>query len=261
LAGGQSLIPLLRYRKVEPELVVDLRKTAGATKIASENDRSIEFGAMVTHAAAGRWASSHGHAMLADAVSHIGNPAVRTMGTVVGSLAYADPSSEWAAVALALDGMCLVEGPRGRRGVAVQDLFTGPYATTLERDELLVGLKLRAPGVAAGGAFEEIAPRPGDMAVAGAAVLVRLDDNGEIGEASVGLIGLGPMPRRSPAVESRLVGLRPGGDIGDVAEAVNLDIEPPTDIHASSEYRRRVAPTVVGRALRVALARANGAVR
>jgi carbon-monoxide dehydrogenase medium subunit len=261
LAGGQSLIPLLRYRVVEPELVVDLRNTAGANKIAAENDGRIEISAMVTHAAAGRWASSHGHPMLGDAIAHIGNPAVRNMGTVVGSLAYADPAAEWAAVALALDGTCLVAGPKGKRSVDVQDLFTGPYATNLARDELLVGLKLRAPGIFEGGAFEEIALRPGDMAIAGAAVLVRLDGNGRVGEASVGLIGLAPTPRRSPAVESRLVGFPPGGDIGEVTEAVTFDIEPQSDMHASAEYRQRVAPIVVGRAIGLALERANGSVR
>jgi carbon-monoxide dehydrogenase medium subunit len=260
MAGGQSLIPLLRNRMIAPELVVDLRKVEGATTIAVGKDGRIALNAMVTHAAAGRWAASHGYAIFGDVLLHMGNPAVRTMGTVVGSLAYADPAAEWAAVALAMEGTCLVVGPKGERSVDVPDLFTGPHTTNLAGDEVLVDVKLRAPGDAAGAAFEEIALRRGDKAVAGAAVLIRLDTAGRISEAAVGLIGLSSTPRRSPAVESQLVGLPAAGDVREAAEAVVVDIAPTSDLHASAEYRRRLAPIIVGRAIRQALERANQAV-
>lgn len=261
LAGGQSLIPLLRYRLVRPDVVVDLRDVSTGRDIVEADGGVVELGAMVTHRAADRWAAEHGHHVLTEAVAQIGNPAVRTMGTVVGSLAHADPSAEWAAIALALEGSLLVVGTAGERRVPAAELFDGPYTTTLAPDELVMSVRLVMPGPRSGAAFVEVAERRGDPALAGAAVRVRLGERGTIDQAAVGLIGLGPIPLRSPAVEGALIGSSPD-EVGDeAAAAVRSDIAPLSDGDGSAAYRRRVAPVVVGRAIRLAVRRAVEAER
>lgn len=257
LAGGQSLIPMLRRRLLEPGALVDLRGIEALHRIAFDGDRTLRLGAMVTHHALERWASDHGQDILTDAAAHIGHRSVRTMGTVVGSLAHADPAAEWSAVALVLDGACHVTGPDGDRDVSIDRLFTGPYTTSLTGSEIITSLTLGLPTPGAGAAFAEVAPRHGDPAVAGAAAAVTL--SGPVVEsARVALIGLAATPCRSPSVEAVLTGREAWVGIEAAARAVENDIAPRGDIHGSEEYRRRVAPVVVARALRSALVRAEG---
>ena len=256
LAGGQSLIPMLRHRLVGPDVLVDLRGIDALHRISFDGLRTLRLGAMVTHAALERWASDHGKALLTDAAAHIGHRSVRTMGTVVGSLAHADPAAEWSAVALVLAGACNVTGPDGEREIGVDRLFTGPYSTSLAGPELITSLTLVLPDPRAGAAFSEVAPRRGDPAVAGAAAVVTLDGQ-DVRSARVALIGLAPTPCRAPTVEAALTG-RPGSvGVEAAAQAVEDDISPLGDIHGSEDYRRRVAPVVVTRALRSALTRAG----
>ena len=257
LAGGQSLIPMLRHRLLEPEALIDLRRIEGLRGICVDDARRLRLGAMVTHHALERWASDHGQDLLVDAAAHIGHHSVRTLGTVVGSLAHADPASEWAAVALVLDGVCQVAGPTGEREVAVDELFTGPYSTSLAGSEIITSLTLSLPPPRTGAALAEVAPRPGDPAVAGAAAAVSLDGP-RVESARVALIGLAPTPCRAPSVEARIAGRPASAGIDAAARAVEDDTAPIGDIHGSEEYRRRVAPVVVARALRSALARAEG---
>ena len=257
LAGGQSLIPMLRHRLLEPEALIDLRRIEGLRDICFDGTRRLRLGAMVTHHALERWASDHGQDLLTDAAAHIGHRSVRTIGTVVGSLAHADPAAEWGAVALVLDGVCHVIGPDGERDVSVGGLFTGPYSTSLAGSEIIASLTLSLPPTRTGAAFAEVAPRPGDPAVAGAAAAVTLDGP-RVESARVALIGLAPTPCRAPSVEARVAGRAASAGIEAAARAVEDDIAPIGDIHGSEEYRRRVAPVVVARALRAALARAKG---
>ena len=257
LAGGQSLIPMLRHRLLEPEALIDLRRIDGLRDICLDDARRLRLGAMVTHHALERWASDHGQDLLVDAAAHIGHHSVRTIGTVIGSLAHADPAAEWGAVALVLDGVCQVAGPDGEREVGVEGLFTGPYSTSLAGSEIITSLTLSLPPSCTGAAFSEVAPRPGDPAVAGAAAAVSLDGP-RVESARVALIGLAPTPCRAPSVEAALSGSEASVGIEAAAQAVENDIAPIGDIHGSEEYRRRVAPVVVARALRSALARAEG---
>ena len=255
LAGGQSLIPMLRHRLVEPEVLVDLRRIDGMHDISFDGYRTLSLGAMVTHRSLERWAADRGHDLITDAAAHIGHYPVRTMGTVVGSLAYADPDAEWSAVALVLDGICHVAGRTEPRPVGIDRLFTGPYSTSLASSELITMVTLELPGSRSGAAFAEVAPRHGDPAVAGAAAVVTLDGS-HVESARVALIGLAATPCRAPSVEVALMGSPAGSDIEAMAAAVENDIAPVGDIHGSEEYRRWVAPVVVARALRSALARA-----
>ncbi len=255
LAGGQSLIPMLRRRVIEPEALIDLRRIPGMHDISYDGNGALKVGAMVTHHALESWASDHGHDLLTDAAAHIGHRSVRTMGTVVGSLAHADPAAEWSAVALVLGGTCRVAGTDGEREMGIDQLFTGPYSNSLAADEMITRLTLRLLGPLAGAAFAEVAPRRGDPAVAGAAALVSVDAGG-VASARVALIGLAATPRRAPSVEAAIAGHPPSERMEAAARAVENDIAPLSDIHGSAGYRRRVAPVVVARALRSALARA-----
>ena len=257
LAGGQSLIPLLRQRMVGPATLVDLRKIDGMHAISFDGHRTLKLGAMVTHLAVERWAADHGQELITDAVSHIGHYSVRTMGTAVGSLAHADPSAEWSAVALVLEGVCHIAGPAEERRLGVDRLFKGPYTTALTGSELITMLTLRLPGSRSGAGFAEVAPRHGDPAVAGAAAVVNLE-NRHVRNARVALIGLAANACRAPSVEAALAGRPADAGIEEIAAVVENDIEPVGDIHGSEEYRRRVAPVVVARAIRRAMARAGG---
>ncbi len=261
LAGGQSLIPMLRRRLIQPEALVDIRKIAGMRDISWDGDRNLSVGAMVTHHTLERWASDHGQHLMVDAAAHIGPRSVRTMGAVVGSLAHADPAAEWSAVALVLEGTCHVAGPDTEREIMIDRLFTGVCSNSLASDELITRLTLVLPGPGTGTAFAEVAPRHGDPAVVGAAALIGVD-SGVLTETRVALIGLAATPLRARTVEAALAGRPAYVDIVETAaRAVENDIAPLGDIHGSAEYRRRVAPVVVARALRSALARAEGARR
>ena len=255
--GGQSLIPMLRHRMVEPEVLVDLRRIEGLRRIRFDASGALEIGAMVTHRSLEAWAADQGQDLMTDAAANIGHPSVRTMGTVVGSLAHADPAAEWSAVALALGGVCHVVGPAGGRQVGIGRLFTGPHSTSLDDSELITMLALGLPGPRSGAAFAEVAPRRGDPAVAGAAVVLTLAGS-RVDSARVGLIGLAPTPCRAPSVEAALVGVSRGSDMEEAAAAVAGDVTPVGDLHGSEEYRHWVAPVVVARAARTALARATG---
>ena len=256
LAGGQSLIPMLRQRLVEPEVLVDLRRIDGMHDISFDGHRTLALGAMVTHRALDRWAADRGQELITDAAACIGHYPVRTMGTVVGSLAHADPAAEWSAVALVLNGVCHVAGPTERRLVGIDQLFSGPHSTSLANSELITMLTLELPGPRSGAALAEVAPRPGDPAVAGAAAVVTLDGP-RVESARVALIGLAATPCRAPSVEIALMDSPAGSDMEAMAAAVENDIAPVGDIHGSEEYRRWVAPVVVARALRSALVRAS----
>lgn len=257
LAGGQSLIPMLRHRLIEPEALVDLRLIEGMHDICFDDAGGLRIGAMVTHHALGRWATDHRQDLLTDAAAHIGHRSVRTMGTVVGSLAHADPAGEWSAVALVLEGVCHVTGPDGERDLTIDRLFTGPYSTSLSGAEIITSLTLALPPPGAGAAFAEVAPRHGDPAVAGAAAAITLD-GAVVASARVSLIGLAATPCRSPSVEAALTGRMVSGGIEAAAPSVENDMAPLADVHGSVDYRRRVAPVVVARALRSALVRAGG---
>lgn len=252
LAGGQSLIPLLRFRMVEPSLLVDIGRIDGFRDIAVE-DGALRLGACVTHAAIERWAADNDADILSDAAALVGHVGIRTFGTIGGSLAHADPAAEWAGVVLALGGECDVLGPSGLRTVSADDLFAGPFRTSLAPAEIITSIRMPLPAPDSGAAFEEVAPRRGDPAVAGAGVVLRASSNNTVADVRVGLIGLAPTPIRAHAVEDALRGTElTDRALSQAAELVNEDISPPGDVHASDAYRRRVAPGVTARALMVA---------
>jgi carbon-monoxide dehydrogenase medium subunit len=256
LAGGQSLVPALNMRLATPRAVIDINRLPGldAIRLASEG---LVIGALARHEAVERSPLVREHApLLALAMPHVGHEAIRTRGTVGGSLALADPAAELPACAVALDATIRVEGRRGRRGVAAADFFRGIYTTALEPGELVTELVVPpAPGWRSD--FQELARRHGDFALAGLAARARVEGDG-IAEARLVLFGVGPAPVRAHRAERALAGRRVDADVVAAAQrALAAELDPPGDVHGSPALRRHLAGVLLSRVItRLAEARA-----
>ncbi len=254
LAGGQSLVPTMAFRLARPAHLVDINPVAGLDRLAVEND-TLLIGACVRHAAFHRpvTAGPLGD-LLAYVVRHIAHYPIRTRGTFCGSLAHADPASEWCLVAATLGGEIAARSARGTRRIAVIDFFQGLMATTLEEDELLeqARLPVLAPELRWG--FYEFSRRAGDYALAMALATFRLEDGLIVGPR-LGLGGVEASPRRIPEAEAVLAGKPPEiGIFREAAEAAAEAIDPLEDIQAGAEYRRDLVRAVARRALERAAA-------
>lgn len=259
LAGGQSLVPVLNFRLSAPSDLVDLGRTGGLDGIEASDDGGVHIGAMVTQRSAERSQVVADRApLLAEVLPWIAHPAIRNRGTVGGSLAHADPAAELPAVMLTLQARMHVRGPAGSRQVAARDFFPGFFSTALAAGELLTGIQLPAAAARTGHAFEEVARRHGDFALAGVAALLTLDADGRVETVRLGLHGVGTGPVLSASAPAVLQGRRPDSAI--VAEAARAvateDVSPPDDVHASSAYRRHLVRVLVARALARAARRA-----
>ncbi|ALV53685.1 carbon monoxide dehydrogenase [Streptomyces sp. 4F] len=247
LAGGQSLLPLMRLRMAFPQLLVDTGRIPGLRGSRMEGD-TLVVGAMTTHHDVLRDALVRRHAgLLAAATATVADPAVRHRGTLGGSLAHADPAADLPAVVLALEGELVAVGPRGRRAIPARDFFTDYLETALAPDELLV--EVRLPSTDGWGFHYEKFQRVAQAyAIVGVAALVRRD-NGSIAEARVGLTNMGSTPLRAPAAEEALAG---AGDAAAVKQAAGEAAEgtrPSRDTSASPEYRAHLARVLTGRAV------------
>jgi aerobic carbon-monoxide dehydrogenase medium subunit len=246
LAGGQSLVPALNMRLATPRAVIDINRLPGldAIRLAAEG---LVLGALARHEAVERSPLVREHApLLALAMPHVGHEAVRTRGTVGGSLALADPAAELPACAVALDATIRVEGRRGRRDVAAAEFFRGIYTTALEPGELVVEVVIpRAPGWRSG--FQELARRHGDFALAGLAARARVEGS-VIGEARLVFFGVGAAPVRARRTESALAGRAGDPDaIGAARGALAGELDPPGDVHGSPALRRHLAGVLLSR--------------
>ncbi|HEX2102401.1 MAG TPA: FAD binding domain-containing protein [Solirubrobacteraceae bacterium] len=257
LAGGQSLVRLMNTRLATPAVLVDINRIDGLDGIALENG-SLRIGALARQRAAELSEVVHNEAsLLAQASAHVAHASVRRRGTVVGSIAFADPSAELPAALLALDGEAIVTGPDSERTVAAADLFTGAFETSLREGELISAIRVpRRPD--AGAAWTEVARREGDLPVCGAGALVTLDANGAIASARIALCGVGATPVRAMAVEEALTGAEPTEDaIVAAAERAARDLDPPSDPHGSAAYRRHLAVAMTRRSVLRAAERAR----
>jgi carbon-monoxide dehydrogenase medium subunit len=261
LAGGQSLVPLLALRLARPSYLVDLAGIPELTSIRV-GDGQIVLGSMLRERAAERDGRIAQHApLLADALPLIGHAAIRSRGTVGGSLAHADPAAELPAAALVLDATLVAESnKRGQRMIPAADFFTGFLTTCLEPDEILTGVRIPSAPAGTGTAFEEVARRHGDFAMVGVAGSVRLAGDGSIGDVRLALTGVSDVPVRALKCEAALVGSAPAEAVIMEAAALVADgLAPPSDLHASAAYRKRVAGVLVRRVLRTAIDRARAA--
>jgi carbon-monoxide dehydrogenase medium subunit len=262
IAGGQSLVPMMAFRLATPAALVDLNGVSELDHARIDRD-TLVLGATARHRAALELSGLRERcAMVAEAVDLIGHPAIRNRGTVGGSIAHADPAAEWPALLLALDGEVDAVGPSGRRTIAAADLFQTYFTTALAPDEILTEVRLPLPrGRSVGSAFVEVAQRHGDFAVAGAGALMVVADDGSVADARLVLIGVKDTAVRSAAAEAILRGASPTDPVlDDAANAIGSEIDPVSDVHGSSAYRRRVAIAVARRALRLARDRAHAAV-
>ena len=259
LAGGQSLLPLLSLRLARPGVLVDIN---AVTELGHIKDGSgLELGAMVRHRAAERSADVRAEApLVSDALRLVGHAAIRSRGTIGGSLAHADPAAELPAVLLALDGEVVATSRRGSRTVAAADLFEGFLTTALEPDELLTTVRVPAWPAGAGWSFQEFSRRSGDFGVAGVACLLALDGSGRVGQARLAFSGVAGTPVRPAAAEAVLVGATPSTELWEEAGRVAAgQLDPPGDLHGTPAYRRHLAAVLARRALAEAFDRAKGA--
>ncbi len=239
LAGGQSLIPLMSLRLAHPSLLIDLNGIDELAQVERVNG-TLRVGALVRHRTAERSEEIRAAApLLHQAIPHIGHVAIRSRGTIGGSLAHADPAAELPAVALALGATFNVRSKaRGERTIAADDFFQGYFTTSLEPDEILTSIDF--PTFDGGVAVEEVARRHGDFAMVGAVVAVAAND------ARIALLNVAERPVRATASEQAL---NDGASVDEAAALASRDIEPSADLHASTAYRKKVAVVCVKRAL------------
>jgi carbon-monoxide dehydrogenase medium subunit len=259
LAGGQSLIPMLALRLAVFEHLVDIGRIAELQGIERRDD-ALWVGGGTTQALVGASADVASTVrLLTKATPFIGHFQIRNRGTLGGSIAHADPAAEYPAVALALDAAMEVASSEDRRTIAAGNFFDGLWSTTMEPDEILVGVSFPIWSEQSGFAVEEFARRHGDFAIAGAAVGVELEDGDRVRRCAIGLIGLGSTPERAKTAETEVAG-RPVGDVeaDDVGRLAMVDLgSVPDDLHGSAEFRMRVGAAMVARAWRTATAEAR----
>ncbi len=201
--------------------------------------------------------SGNTHLLIAEAMPYIAHTQIRNRGTLGGSLAHADPAAELPAIVVALEAQLRVQNSGGERTVSAADFFLGLFTTALEPDELLVEVTIPPLPARTGTAFEEFARRHGDYALAGACVTVTVADNGKIDTARLVLFSVGDAPLLASSVSDALVGVDPTQEaIQTAVEAVDADIEPQADIHATAEYRRHLVKVLARRVLVKAVERA-----
>ncbi len=257
LAGGQSLIPLLALRLARPSVLIDINGIAELSGV-SATDGWVTIGAMTREYVAEESGTvTDTVPLLAAALPFIGHEAIRSRGTIGGSLAHADPAAELPAVARALDAEFVVRGQSGERVIPAAEWFEGYLTTSRRSDELLVAARFPAARPGTGASFQEVARRHGDFAIVGLAVSLALSD-GAISAAQLAFAGLSDVPVRATDAEDLLVGEVPSTELFDeAARRATEDIDPPADLHGSSEYRKKVAAALVRRGLRAAADSAN----
>ncbi|WP_028065020.1 FAD binding domain-containing protein [Solirubrobacter soli] len=247
LAGGHSLIPLMKLRLAAPALLVDLRRIDGLTGVGRENG-VLKFGAMTRHHAV----ATGGFGLVSAAAATIADQQVRNMGTIGGTLAHGDPASDLPAILLAHEGSVVLRGPGGEREVAAADFFEDYLTTVVAEDEILT--EVRIPALEGYGyGYEKFNRRQEDWAMVAVSALVKKGGDGTCADVRVGLTHMGSTPLRATAVEDALRGQPLTADsIAAAAENAADGTEPPSDLNASQDYKRHLARVLTRRALTAA---------
>lgn len=254
LAGGHSLLPLMRLRLARPTLLVDIGRLDGLSYVKDAGD-TIAIGALTRHFdLQTSELLARSCPILAYAAAQVGDPQVRHRGTIGGSLAHGDPASDLPTVLLALDAEFTVRGPGGDRTLQAADFFQSLFQTALEPDEVLTEIRVaKLEPKTNGWAYLKFNRRAQDWAIVGVAAVVERNDGGIV-DARIGLTNMGATPLRAPAVESALAGAGPG-DVAAAAQSAADGTSPASDTNASGEYRKHLARVLVRRAVEQALAR------
>jgi carbon-monoxide dehydrogenase medium subunit len=258
LAGGQSLIPLMRFRLAQPAHLVDIGRIDGLAYVR-ESDGYLQIGAMTREAdLESSPLVAERYPILIDASSVIADPLVRNLATVGGNVAHADPANDHPAVMLALRAEVVAEGPRGRRTVSIDDFFVDTFTTALEPDELLVEIRIPSPVPSSGEAYLKLERKVGDYAIAGVAVHVVLNAQGRFAQVGIGLTNVGPKPLPAAQAEVWLVGEEPTeATLRRAGELAAQEAQPIDDLRGPADYKRSVVRNLTVRALRRAVERAR----
>ena len=264
LSGGQSLIPLMKLRLASPRHIVDINGIPGLSYIR-ETGGSLAGGVLAIGALTRESDLEESeivrsrYAVLHDTCKVIADPLVRNLATIGGNLAHADPANDHPATMLALGVEIVARGPAGERRIPITSFFTGPFATALRPDDILVEIRIPAPPARSGGAYLKLERKVGDFATAAVAVQVSLREDGACERAGIALTNVGMTPIKAEQAEASLVGKRL--DDKTIARAAQLAAsasEPAEDLRGSAEYKRDLVRVLTGRALRKALERAEG---
>jgi CO/xanthine dehydrogenase FAD-binding subunit len=259
LAGGQSLVPAMNFRVVQPSVLIDLNRAAGLSYVREEEstlrigamtrERELEFNPLIL-----RWAP-----LLVEAAPHIAHPQIRNRGTIGGSIVNADPAAELPVLMLALSARLKAKSVSGERWIDAQDFFMGMFTTALEPDEILVEIELPASQPRTGWSFMEVAPRAGDYALMGVAALVTLDQNGKCEHAKLVYLNAGEGPMEAKEAEKLLIGESLNDPLieSTASKASETEINPFGNIHTSPEFQRHLANVLTKKALKQATRRAE----
>jgi carbon-monoxide dehydrogenase medium subunit len=263
LAGGHSLIPILRYRLASPATLIDINRIE-ALDYFQETDGTLHIGALTREATlAHAPLIRNRYPILHETASNIADPVVRNWATLGGNIAHADPANDHPATMLALGASFVVEGPAGQRTIPADEFFTDvSFETTLQPGEILTEIRVPAPGEHSGGSYLKLERKVGDYAIAGVAIYVNLDEQGLVTYAGIGLTNVGPTPIKARAAEQALLGK--ALDDAAVRQAADLAAaasQPASDTRGPAEYKRAMVHTLCTRALKKAHARAIGETR
>jgi carbon-monoxide dehydrogenase medium subunit len=259
LAGGHSLLPLLKLRLANPKLLIDLGRIRGLSGISQQDDR-IGVGALATHYQIESSALIRAKCpLLSQTARAIGDVQVRNRGTIGGSLTHADPSADWPAAILALAGELKLSGPKGERGIAAEDFFLGAMTTAIEPTEVLTEIRVPAPSGRSGSAYLKMAQQASGFAVVGVAVWLRLGRQGRCEDIGIGVTGLNEKPFRARTAEERLRGNKLTPKLVEESAArVTEGSDPLEDLHVSAPFRSHLARVYTSRAIQEAAKRAIG---
>jgi carbon-monoxide dehydrogenase medium subunit len=258
MAGGQSLIPLLKLRFAQPALVLDIGRLPAMNRVARQNGH-VTIGALVRHVDIEHDRElAKTFPIMTEAVHWIADPLVRNRGTVVGSVCHADPAGDWGSVMLALGAELVAHSGSGERVIPVAGFFQDPYTTTLKANEIVTEIRIPVPSGPAGGAYNKLERKVGDFATVAVAVQVELSGR-KVTKAGIGLTSVGPTNIKATAAENALVGHELTDEV--IREAARLAAEaaePKDDVRGTAAYKKDVVRVFVQRGLHTALARAQG---
>jgi carbon-monoxide dehydrogenase medium subunit len=259
LAGGQSLIPLMKLRLAAPKYLLDIGRITSLSGIRVENG-SLRIGALTRHADLEHGSIVPELDILRQAARVIADPQVRNMGTIGGALAEVDPAGDWGAVLLALTSSVVCRSAKGERVLSLKDFFVDAYTSALGATEILTEVRIESPPRESAGVYVKLERKAGDFAVASAAVVLQRSEKDTIGNIGIGLAGVGLVPIKAAATENLLKGAELNKEIVAKAEATLKDeIHPLPDLRGSSEYKSEVATALFRQALTQAWERAGNA--
>src|SRR6266852_6077564 len=258
LAGGQSLIPLMKFRLAQPALLIDINRVAGLSAIKENGD--LRIGALIReNDLEANPIVQQRYPILVDTAAVIADPLVRNLASIGGNLAHADPANDHPATMLALRASVVAQGPKGERVIPIDELFVDTFQTSLRPDEILTEIRIPKPAPKSGGAYLKLERKVGDFAIAGVAAYLVLDDRGSVKSAGIGLTNVGSTALRAKKAEAALVGNAPDEKaIVAAAAAASAESQPTGDLRGPAEYKRDVVRVLTSRAIRSAVARAKG---